>query len=78
MFRECGNYAAVNACRKSARLKRLFCQLGLWLVNRCCAPAPPISAVPETVPKLSERASHRILHRISAKLREHGAVEQNH
>jgi hypothetical protein len=76
MFRECGNHAAADAHRKSGRLKRLFCQLGLWLVDRCCAPAPPISVVRETAPKLSERASRRILHRISATLCKHGPVEK--
>jgi hypothetical protein len=68
----------VNARRKSGRLKRLFCRLGLWLVDRCCAPAAPISAAREATPKLSERASRRILRGIAVKLREGGALEQRH
>lgn len=77
MFREpCGNHAAANARRKSGRLKRLFCRLGLWLVDHCCAPGAPIGATRDTTPRLSERASRRILRRIADKLRESGEVKQ--
>src|ERR1017187_10498260 len=76
LFRQA--FAAANACRKSGRLKRLFCRLGPWLGERCCAPAATNFPPREATPKLSGRASRRILRGIAVKLREGGALEQRH
>jgi hypothetical protein len=78
MFDACICCAASNRRRRTSPLQRWLCGLGLWLVDRFCAPAPPLSAARETGPRLSARASRRILRRISDKLRETGAVESKH
>lgn len=54
------------------RVRGWFCRLGLWLVDRCCAPAAPFSGTRSSAPQPSEGARRRMLRRIAKGLAERG------
>jgi hypothetical protein len=60
----------MSACERGGLLKRAFCRLGLWLVDRYCLPAAPLYSARNSGPRLSEEARGKMLRRIAARLKE--------
>jgi hypothetical protein len=68
-----GDCAAEKVRRQGGSLRRQLCRLGLWLVDRCCAPAAPFSSARRSTPQPSERGRRRMLQGIAKRLAEHRA-----